>query len=300
MDPHVDRVNNGTEIAEPALTISTVAEQTGLSAATLRAWQTRYGLSPSRTTSGGHRRYTFEDVVRLRLVRDLVSQGIAPGEAARSVLAAARGREEVPHLDLPVGLDKTAHRLAALALDLDGPATRALLREQLARRGVLDTWEDLLRPVLAAIGAQWPEVPHGIAVEHLLSHVASVVLGESVRRTPSPDDPGVLLACVPGELHDLPLVALWAALDPTRCAASLLGARTPADTLVAAAERHRPAVVVLFTLLPDWAHPGLLDELPEDVSPVAAGPGWDVARLPDHVVHVDDLLDAAEAVTQHL
>ena len=283
-------------VVGPALTISAVAERTGISAVTLRAWQNRYGLGPSRTTPGGHRRYTPADVARLISVQDMVARGVPAGDAARAVLAATGEASALPRLALEPGALTSAHVLAAAALDLDGPAARALLRQHLARRGVVQTWDTLLRPVLCAVGSQWPDVPHGVAVEHMLSHVSTVVFGETVRRVPDDGEPAVLLACAPGELHDLPLFALWAGLEEAGVAATLLGARTPASALVEAAERHSPALVVLLSVLPDWAHPELFEDLPPGAGMLAAGPGWDLARLPSDVVPVNDLGAAVQAV----
>jgi DNA-binding transcriptional MerR regulator len=292
------RGSDGVRALEPALTISAVERRTGIPQATLRAWETRYGLAPSRVTAGGHRRYTSSDVARLRSVQHLVARGVPAGEAARSVLS-LDGEPQLPHLDLAPGTGRWARELATAAIDLDGPATRALLREHLAAHGVLVTWDTVLRPVLGAIGDQWPELPHGVAAEHMLSHIATVVLGESLRRPPGVGDRSVLLACVPGELHDLPLYALWAALDVTRAEAILLGARTPVDSLAASVERHRPDLVVMFCLLPEFGRTELLQQL-RGAALVAAGPGWDTASLPDDVEHVDDLLGATEVVTKLL
>jgi hypothetical protein len=51
-----------------ALSISAAARRTGITVATLRVWQTRYGLGPRLTTPGGHRRYTAGDIQRLNRV----------------------------------------------------------------------------------------------------------------------------------------------------------------------------------------------------------------------------------------
>jgi hypothetical protein len=62
-------------------------------------------------------------------------------------------------LGLPPEVDPVAHQLGAAALDLDGPAVRRLLADHLACTPVEATWENGLRPVLAAIGAggrTWP------------------------------------------------------------------------------------------------------------------------------------------------
>jgi hypothetical protein len=85
-----------------------------------------------------------------------------------------------------------------------------LLAEHLARTSVETTWENVLRPVLAAIGRRWADLAHGIAVEHLISHIATVELTRAVQ----PMDPAagstgpeVLLSCAPEEQHEPPLVA---------------------------------------------------------------------------------------------
>lgn len=272
--------------------ISTVAERTGLSPDTLRAWELRYGLGASRESAGGHRRYTRSDLSRLRAAQDLIRMGVPPAEAARTVL----GTEE-HGLMLPEDLDPAAHRLACSAIELDGPNVRALLREWVRRAGTFHVWEALVRPVLVAIGEQWTDLPHGVAVEHLLSRVAAGVLGEvahTADRATRP--PGVLLACVPEEQHDLPLVALAAALAERGIACALLGARTPTISLSEVAARQCPMVTVLHAQMPELAHGALLTSWRGPGALLACGPGWSRTYLPDSVTWVDGLAAAVDSV----
>lgn len=274
--------------------ISTVAERTGLSPDTLRVWEHRYGLGASRESPGGHRRYTRSDLSRLHAALDLIRLGVSPAEAARSVL-----RSDEHGLILPDDVEPAAHRLAATAIELDGPNARAILREGLRRSGTSHTWEALVRPVLVAIGEQWADLPHGIAVEHLLSRVAAGVLGEaahSADRPPRP--PGVLLACVPEEQHDLPLVALAAALAERGIASALLGARTPTISLNEVAARQCPAVTVLHAQMPELAHSALLFSWRGPGELLACGPGWRRSYRPNSVTWVDDLGAAVDAVSR--
>jgi len=249
----------------------------------LRKWQHRYGLGPSRSSSGGHRRYVHADLLRLRRVRDLIARGVATAEAARQVL-----QDEATGLESS-GSDPTVRRLAAAAAQLDGPSVRHLVDQELARRGVVDTWEHLLRPVLVAAGAAAEQTTHGIAVEHVLSHVVHAAFAAVCGRiapaaaaaTPWP----TLLACAPDEEHELPMVALAAALAERGIGSTLLGARTPpaASTV---ANSLRDGMLVVFALLPQA-------EFVQDPAPgttiVAAGPGWDLAALPPRVRHVNSL-----------
>lgn len=281
------------------LPISVVAARTGIPQATLRAWQHRYGLGPSRRTEGGHRRYCPADIQRLVAVQELMEQGVPAGEAARLVLADFDDPRGVPG-DLPLepGTEVQAHQLAAAALDLDGPTVRRQLLDHLARYGVEDTWEGLLRPVLRAIGARWHQLPHGIAVEHLISHVTTVTLGAATPRPPIlASTTGVVLCCAPDELHDLPLVALAAALRAKGTNTTLLGARTPAETLGAIAAAQPGLVMLVFALAAEYADPSLFDTLPDSAVPIAAGPGWDPTRLPPSVPHVTNLAEAGQTIT---
>src|SRR4029079_18576956 len=71
--------------------IRAVAELTGVSTATLRAWERRYGVpTPSRTASA-YRLYGDEDVALIAQMRDLVESGVAPAEAARALRERAAG-----------------------------------------------------------------------------------------------------------------------------------------------------------------------------------------------------------------
>jgi DNA-binding transcriptional MerR regulator len=276
-----------------ALAISEVARLTGLTTTTLRIWQRRYGLGASRSSPGGHRRFSPLDVARLRAVQRLVGEGLPTGEAVRVVLA------PVEHgLDLKADAHPVAHLLAAAALDLDGPTCRTLVHDHLAGHSVEETWEAVLRPVLGAVGERWAELPHGVAVEHVLSHIAAAAL-ETAGGTP-PGPAPVLLACVPVEEHDLPLVALAAALAQRGVPCTLLGAATPADAIAGAVARRRPAIVMLLALLPELADPGVLAALPPTGCVVAAGPGWHGATLPGGVRRVDDLPGALRIVDEAL
>jgi len=282
------------------LSIAEVARATGLTTTTLRAWQRRYGLGASEASRGGHRRYNPVDVARLRSAVQLIGQGVTTAEAARVVLA------PVEHgLTISPLADPSAHHLAAAALELDGPSCRRLVRDHLQHHRAEETWQRLLRPVLSAVGDRWADLPHGIAVEHLLSHVAAAALGAATRAVGGPPTPRrspeaavALLACVPEEQHDLPLVALAAALSHRGVPATLLGAATPAATLALAVPRQRPAVVLLFAVLADLADPAVFDGLPDTSLLVAAGPGWVDVRLPSAARRVNDLAGAVQLIAE--
>lgn len=71
------------------LTIRQVTEQTGVPAATLRAWERRYGFPVPQRTTGGHRRYSATDVRRLQDAHNLVEEGWIASAAVRQVTEGA-------------------------------------------------------------------------------------------------------------------------------------------------------------------------------------------------------------------
>ena len=68
------------------LRIGEVARRAGVTTATLRAWEARYGLVPSARTAGGQRLYQEADVGRVQAVRRLVDQGWSVAGAVSQVL----------------------------------------------------------------------------------------------------------------------------------------------------------------------------------------------------------------------
>ena len=63
--------------------VGRVAERLGVPPATLRTWDRRYGIGPSQRTSGGHRRYSEEDIRRVGVMARFIGRGVPAQTAAR-------------------------------------------------------------------------------------------------------------------------------------------------------------------------------------------------------------------------
>ncbi len=300
---------DGPDPDEPAgLTVASVARRLGVAPATLRTWDRRYGLGPSRRTTGSHRRYGPEDMSRLGVMHRLIRDGVPAGEAARAALAAAAAAPEasaggptgrrgggrvvaLPHASA------AAKGLARAAMALDGPSVTRAVAEAVERHGVVATWDDLLVPVLAGIGSRWARTGEGVEVEHLVAESVSAVLGMRAARLVSPvNRRPVLLASAEGEMHALPLHAVAAGLAERGVGARVLGARVPLDALRAAVVRTGPAAVFVWSQVPATGSPGRLAALPDQrpsVEVVVGGPGWQ-EPLPAGVSRAHSLADAVD------
>jgi len=297
----------GEEAGGASLPVAVVARRLGLAPATLRTWARRYGLGPGDHDSGAHRRYTPQDVARLEAVRRLTLQGLPPREAARVVLGEPgvprpAGRTGGPGgqvLALP-GAERVVRGLGRAAMQLDSATIRATVRSELAEHGVLHTWDHVLRPVLAAVGARWAATGDGVEVEHLLSDCLTAVLREASEQVPSGARP-VLLASAPDEQHSLPLHALAAGLAEQQVGTRVLGPAMPAGALQAAVRRTGAGALFLWSQLPGTGGAAAVHALPVTRPPTAVvvgGPGWSPQELPERVGVARDLREAVELVSR--
>ncbi|WP_246170501.1 MerR family transcriptional regulator [Pseudonocardia hierapolitana] len=299
----------------PGLTVAATARRLGVAPGTLRTWDRRYGIGPSDHAPGRHRRYSTADVARLELMQRALVRGVSPGDAARYALSVqepecapvrpepdeSRARVGGRVLRLP-SVDGRARGLGRAALALDSVAVSGLLAESVRSDGVEITWDELVRPVLGAVGTRWADTATGVEVEHLVTACVSAVFGALLGRTgpAAHDTRPVLLAAMPGEQHALPILALAAALHAHGVVPRYLGADLPADALAAAARRTAPVAVVLWSLMPGTADPCMLSAMPRTrprYRTFAAGPGWADAALPRRTGRLTSLRAAVTAIS---
>jgi MerR family transcriptional regulator, light-induced transcriptional regulator len=189
---------------------------------------------------------------------------------------------------------RTARGLARAVMSLDSHSAQRTVQASLADQGALATWEDLIRPVLSAVGERWAESGRGVEVEHSFSTVvAGAMAAHAARLTRPRNVRPVLLASVPDELHDLPLLAMQAALADEGIRGHVVGARTPERALADAVQRLGPPVVFLWSQMGAARVPSLPPMRPAPVL-VVGGPGW--RDLPEDVEQVADLPAALGAV----
>ncbi len=291
-----------------ALPVAVVARRLGVAPATLRTWDRRYGLGPSEHRAGAHRRYGPEDVARLEQMSRLVREGWPPADAARAattVQLPVPDSGERPHagggrvLALP-DADPATRGLGRAALALDAPAVSAIVREQLATRGLVATWDDVLRPVLVAVGDRWAATGDGVEVEHLLASCVALALQEwGASYAEPPGGRPVLLAGAPGEQHALPLHAVAAGLAARGVRCRLLGPDLPIAAVTAAVRRTGPSVLFVWAQRRPTAQAAQALALPAQRPPTAlvvGGPGWADAELPPGARSVTDLAQALDEV----
>jgi DNA-binding transcriptional MerR regulator len=318
--------------AGPGLSSGALARRLGVSPTTLRSWDRRYGIGPAVRADGRHRRWSPQDVAVVEEMCRLTSAGLPPGEAARAARAragtpGARDAEEdageawVPDGDRrrrpesgrpsPGGTREECRGLARAAVRLDAEAVEDLLAGAVERHGLTVAWQDVMVPTLHAVGRKWASSgDRYVEVEHLLSWHVSTALRRHTRAPAHGHDstaPGpVVLACVPGEQHSLPLEALGAALGERGLPVRMFGAAVPVEALTAAVERLGPAAVVLWAQARSTASPPLARHVAamrwgvkgarRQSLVVLGGPGWH-GRPASGTVRPSSLREAVETLS---
>lgn len=283
-----------------SLGVAAVARRLGVAPATLRTWDRRYGLGPSDHADGAHRRYTPTDLARLEHMQRLIRAGVGAREAAAEALTAGARLAAVatpPSPAIPGVLDSAVFaarglRRAINALDVDSAAL--LLSTQIAERGVIWTWEQLIAPLLISIGEIWAESGKGVETEHALSEIVSAAFSRVTGALEPGRERAVLLAAAPDDLHTLALEAVGAALAERGIGSRFLGARVPVEALEMAIRRTGPRAVVVWATNPVWVDMDDLARIRPAPRCAVAGPGWGT-KQPEGWARLSDL---SSAVTQ--
>ena len=233
-------------VVKSGLSVGVLSAELGVSAATLRKWEARYGFPVPMRSVGGARIYDAETVAQLRLARIRLAAGERPGE----VLCDSSLAPCIAHPDTAVN---TALDQVLTWLRQGQPALcEAWLAGELARLGAAAFADDLLGPLLVAVGQGWSEDRVRVLEEHGLSALVLKVLA-AMPLPPAPVGvlpagqtvPTVLLTTLAGEQHSLGLAMVKAVLKSHGARPVNLGASLPLEEVVAAAQCFRADIVAL-------------------------------------------------------
>lgn len=219
----------------------------------------------------------------LKLLDPDVASGTAPGPAS---VPRPRRRARQARLS-PDTFVRRQRGLSRAAVRLDAPTMQDLLDDAVESHSLVTAWQEVMVPTLHAVGRKWEEAgDRYVEVEHLLSwHVSRTLHRCSMAPTaPAAPNAPLVLACVPGEQHSLPLEALSAALGELGVPQRMFGAAVPVEAVSSAVRRTGPAVVVLWAQARSTASVPLARHIAETrwgvrgargrPTVMLAGPGW--------------------------
>ena len=232
--------------AEGLLPIRTVSILTGVNAITLRAWERRYGLVVPQRTPKGHRLYTQQDVGRINRIVELLEQGISVGHV-KPLLDQAPGDVAAPSAtdEGDTWKDHQDRMLGAIE-GFDEQALDRIYNDALSLYPLDIVNQRLTTPLLRLLGERWKKRDTGIAEEHFFSLYLRNKLGARIHHmNQRGNGPLLLLACLPGELHETGLLFFALAAVDAGYRALILGANTPLQQISAVLDKKPCAAVIL-------------------------------------------------------
>ena len=259
----------------PRHTIRVDARRTGLTTATLRAWERRHGAVRPARSHTERRLYSDADIERLAQMRDLVKRGHSLSQLAR--LSApdltSLARQERAHVvasperatgagGSSVGEIVAAGERAISALDV-AELQRLLTREMMAL-GPARFIDEAISPLCRRIGVLWAEGSLTVAHEHVASVAIRQVLSGllDALRISDAASPSIVVATPGGERHEFGAMMAAAIASAAGWRAVYLGPDLPAAAIAAAARQAGASVIALSVVASVYAEP-LMRELRE-------------------------------------
>jgi methanogenic corrinoid protein MtbC1 len=213
-------------------TSAEVAHAFRVGVSSIKRW-TDEGELDSVKTPGGHRRYTMRSLHHFATIRRLPADRLPPLPAEET-------------LDPLVGItimDALRAGDPALVRRLVVPPSGDPVRRATFFDRVIGT-------ALRQVGEEWERGLLGVEEEHRASFLIAEAL-DGLRSGTVREGPLALLACPPGEWHDLPLRLVRLVTEESGWRTEFLGAHTPWSALRRSVDASQPAVVLLSARNPD-------------------------------------------------
>jgi methanogenic corrinoid protein MtbC1 len=264
-------VNENAGYDHPRHPIRVVTRRTGLTAATLRAWERRHGAVKPARTGTERRLYSDADIERLRLMRELSGAGHSVAQLARreteelrvlareeirndrereSADAVRAGAGSLPQLATTVDAEAARDLLAQCdraVQDLDGATLHRLLMRALVQWGPLSFVSEIAAPLCRRIGTLWENGTLCVAHEHVASVAIRQALGfllDTVRGGAS-TRPTLLVTTPSGQRHEFGAMMAGAMAALAGWNVVYLGPDLPAADVLVAARQTRARALAL-------------------------------------------------------
>jgi len=235
------------EISSPStLSMRAVTRLTGLGEHVLRAWERRHRAIVPARSDGGTRRYSQDDVHRLRLLKRCTERGQRIGEIAHLSNDELKGLCGNQADVRPSPVDPLFQPLFERTQALDGVALAEDLRRLAHLLGDKAFATEVVHPFMFEIGEAWHEGRIGVAHEHLATEAVRRTVGfrineQRVRR----GAPRLVFATPPDEKHEVGLLVATLIAATHGLKSVYLGAETPAKELCETARSVGAAAVVI-------------------------------------------------------
>lgn len=250
----------------PSLNIAALTKRTGVPQDTIRKWEQRYGVLRPERTPGGQRRYSELDVARVEWLKARLGEGYRIGEAASLLGTGDR---------VPLSPDELRNEIVDATMRTDVGGLGNLVEQALSLASLHDAFFRVLGPALTDVGNRWESGEITIAQEHLATSTVRAAM-QGLLADARADVRGVaVLACAPGERHEIGLLMFAVLLRADGWQVAYLGADTPVSEAVALARTLNADALCFSAGTPEGAQAleSELDGVPAGTHIVVGGRG---------------------------
>lgn len=253
--------------------IHRVAKLTGLSKDVIRVWERRFGLIKPTRGANRYRNYSDEDVRLLRYIKEQLDAGSSIGDLSklgREELL-TRARTNAPRVAIVENMfDRLLRELLSTLNPLDRVTFEKRLNGAVAVVPFDEALHGILLPLQEQVGQLWHDGHVSIAVEHYVTSQIQQKIFSAMNQLPVAEfGVTVVVACPPGEEHDIAALAVAYQCRVRGCRVYYLGANVPIAALVKLCSDMKPdlAILSLPIVRSEDKVTELIQALVHDVSP---------------------------------
>jgi DNA-binding transcriptional MerR regulator len=265
--------------------LKAVTKEVGLSPATLRAWERRYGVLKPQRSAGGHRLYSRQDIDMLKWLVEKQKTGLSISSAVEMWK-----RQQQPYTDItpqtyvPAPVTYTGEAMidelrvqwieACLVFD-DAAASRAL-DQAFATTSPETICIEVLQKGMAQIGEGWYNGSISVQQEHFACEIAMRRIDALMAASAPPRRAeSILVTSPPGEEHGFILLMLAYLLRRHGWEVIYLGSNVPLEDLGATIQSISPKLIVSAaqTLISAASLRGMAESIVSQGIPLAYGGG---------------------------
>ena len=251
---------------EPIFNVKAVANQSGVQASTLRAWERRYGVPQPPRSDSGYRLYSARDVAIVRWLKQQIEGGVSISQAVSLLRSLQTKRQshnpaptEIISADNPPPFIPTSTHTKPIemferyisvafncAVHFDEAGFDQVLSEAFALHAVEDVCARVIQPFQVMLGEGWHSGTVSISVEHFATNLLRRKLLGLFSACPPPTDPRKIIAgCAPEEFHEMGILMLSLNLRRRGKDVVFLGQAISPDRLGQMLMQTQPRLVLL-------------------------------------------------------
>ena len=231
-------------------TMAQIVALTGVKAHTLRKWETRYNfLEPERTDT--NIRY-YSD----KQLKKLMNIGILTRNGYRISKIDKMSDEEI-HKHIATTLIESSEEddISALiisALEMDEVTFDGILKEQIVKRGLLQTTTQIIYPFLNQIGVLWGINKVMPAQEHFVSNLIKKKMFAAIDALPYPkeDAPVIMMFLTENEHHEIGLLLAYYMARDLGWKVYYLGQNVPTENIQQVIDIVKPNAMLSMFITP--------------------------------------------------